>query len=110
MWEHDYLQKLIDHEPGCAILLVPVNEQNDVLLLFAAKHSKDFFNRHTLSPKQIDDECYKPIHTPDKDANTNKQFVYAPFTKCATTSSLLVVGYIVKAIINNLPTIAIIDK
>ena len=110
MWEHDSLRKLIDHEPGCAIPLMPVNEQNDAFLLFSDKHASKFIDQSTLLPLQSDDVDDAAVCTSDKDANTNKQFVDATFTKCATTSSTLVAGDIVKATINNLPTIAIIDK
>lgn len=78
------MRKLIDHEPGCATPLIPVNEQNDIFLLFVDKYANKFIDSDTLLPLHSGNVDDLVDYTPDKYANTNKKFVDDPFTKCAT--------------------------
>ena len=104
------MRKLIDHDPRCAIPLILVNKQHDAFLLFSSKHATKFIDTDTLLPSQRYSDNDTVVSTPGKGIDTNKQFVDATFTKCDKTTALFMAGNIIKAQVENMPTIAIIDK
>ena len=110
MWEHDSLRKLIDHEPGCAIPLMPVNEDNDPFLLFAAQHAASFIDDN--SPTLLCTEGSGPPSAliPAEDISMNQQFRDIPSDKCEDNHPLFMAGDIVRASINNQSSIVLIDK
>ena len=109
MWEHDSLRKLIDHEPGCAIPLMPVNKDKDAFLLFADKHAHSFIDNDNPILLLSDGSSDSSSLTPEGVANTDQQPVNASSAKCKTPP-LFMAGDIIRATTADATFIAIIDK